>query len=168
MRSPFGVDECVELVDDQRPGRFQHGPSIFGGQHEKQGLRGGDQNVGRMLDHPLTVLLGRVPGADSHLDLLLPLLPRDAEERPPQVLPDIPGQGFEGGNVDQIQLLFKLPRPCQGVQPVDKNQECGQGLSGSRRRADQSRFPGPNGGPGRLLHIRWLSECICKPLRRCG
>ena len=115
MRSPFGVDEGVELVDDQRPGRFQHRPSIFGGQHEKQGLRGGDQDVRRMLDHPLPVLLRRVPGADSHLDLLLPLLPRDAKERPPQVLPDIPGQGFEGGNIDQIQFLLKLPLPGQGI-----------------------------------------------------
>ena len=36
--SPFGVDECVELVDDQRlavSARTVH----FGGQHEKQGLR---------------------------------------------------------------------------------------------------------------------------------
>ena len=101
MGAPFCIDQGMKLIHDHCLCRPQHGLPCFGGEHQIQGFRRDDKDMGRMPDHSLPVLLGRVPGADRHPETIrhLPLshqlrLLADPIQGAAQVFPDIPSQGF--------------------------------------------------------------------------
>ena len=101
-----------------------------------------------MLYHPLALFLRRVPGTDGGLNLPYGLFTRSASRRAlsrffgfrtesvflksfrldplqrfTEIFPDIPCQRLKGRHIYHIQLLLKLPSPCQSAQLVYEHQE---------------------------------------------
>ena len=64
VRAAFGRRDGVDLVDDQRLDVGEDLPRA-GGHHQVQGLGRRDQDVGRLAQHRLAVLLRRVAGAQA-------------------------------------------------------------------------------------------------------
>ena len=64
----FCVNESMEFVDDQCPGCLKNRPPGPAGQHQIQGFRCDDEDMGRVFYHALPFLLGCVPGPDAHVD----------------------------------------------------------------------------------------------------
>ena len=68
VRPAFGVDQGVEFVDDHGLRGTQHVLAGLGGEQQVEGLRRGDQDMGRPADHLLALPRGGVSGADRSLN----------------------------------------------------------------------------------------------------
>nr|CRL53537.1 hypothetical protein CPGR_00816 [Mycolicibacterium fortuitum subsp. fortuitum DSM 46621 = ATCC 6841 = JCM 6387]CRL80076.1 hypothetical protein CPGR_03272 [Mycolicibacter nonchromogenicus] len=100
----LGGGDGMDLVDDHRP----NGGERFAGrrgEHQEQGFRRGDQDVGWLGQHR-PALVGRgVPGPDADADgrgrdTVTLCHPRDPRQRGAQIAFDIDRQGLEGGHVE--------------------------------------------------------------------
>ena len=67
LGAPPVLDELVDLVDDHVPDVREVPTHHLPGQDRLEGLRGRDEDVGRLRGLPPPVLLRRVPVADVHL-----------------------------------------------------------------------------------------------------
>ena len=140
VRAALGRRDGVDLVDD-------HGLDVREdlvrprGHHQIERLGRRDQDVRRLAEHRLAVLLRGVSGAQADLDRRA-----DALERSSQVAIDVVGKRLERRDVDQANALAEglgvlggrvrvgssAPREL-----VDPPQERGERLAGARGRADQ-------------------------------
>ena len=124
----LGLGYGVDLVDDHRLGR---GEDLAGarGEHQVEGLGGGDEDVRRVSAHRAPLGLGGVAGAQADRDV-----GADPPQRRPQVALDVVGEGLQRRDVDE-------PHPgCEVLaagEPIDPPEEGGQRLARAGRRADQ-------------------------------
>ena len=68
VRAALVPGDRVDLVHDDRPGAAEHGPAPLRGHQQVQRLRGGDQDVGRVLEHGGALRGGGVAGPDRDPD----------------------------------------------------------------------------------------------------
>ena len=167
VRAALVPGDRVDLVHDHGPRAAQHGPAPLRGQQQVERLRGGDQDVRRVLEHGGPLGGGRVAGPDRDAD------DRRGQPEPPghrgdlpqrrlQVLLNVGGQRLQRRHVHHLrprpgrpcvfwrrpvlrQRLGLVPavqivRAAQllgPVEPVDADQERRQRLAGSGGRRDQ-------------------------------
>ena len=154
VRAALRGHERVDLVQDHDLDRRQHRASLRG-EDEEEGLRSGDEDVGRGARH-VRALVGRgVAGADGDGRQVHGLAAATRRACDPgqgraQVPLDVHGQGAERGDVDDAAAA--CPHGGGGRhQPVDRGKEGGEGLARAGRREDQGRMAGLDLGPAERL-----------------
>ena len=95
-----------------------------GAEHQIERLRGRDQDVGRLAQHRLPVLLRRVAGAQADRDRRA-----DARERRAQVALDVVGERLQRRDVDDADAIAK---------PLRLHARAGRSPRGTRRASCQS------------------------------
>ena len=139
----LAVGQRVQLIDDDA---VEAGEDLIGvviGQQQRQGLRRGQQHVGRLAPLALALGLRRVAGAGLDLDAEAHVADRGAE-----VALDIDGERLERRDVERVQACLRFVR--QGQQA---GQEAGQGLAATGRRDQQRRLA----GLGRGDHLQLMA-----------
>ena len=138
----------VDLVDDDGAHLSEGGAAARCGHQQVEGLRGGDQEVGRAAGHRRPRRGRGVSGADldpqrrcrhpqrgGHLG--------DLPQRHLEVLMDVDGQRLQRRDVDDLgDALHALPAGGGAVQLVDRGEEAGQGLARACGGGDQGRLAG--------------------------
>ena len=150
MRSPLGLGDRVDLVDDHRldPGEdLAH----VGGEHQVERLGGGDEDVGRGFRHRPPFFLRGVAGAQADRDL-----GADPAQRRPQVALDVVGERFQRRDVDELdpgpQRVGRGPacRSPRGSWRASCRTRSGRRSARCRRRrSPPSRPPAPASAPRR-------------------
>ena len=99
MRPALGGGEVVNLIHDNR-GNAGEGVAGGAGEHEVEGLGGGDEDVGRVADELAALARGGVAAAYAHGDGRLASVVAaqagNSGERCPQVAFDVGSEGLEG------------------------------------------------------------------------
>ncbi len=146
MRAALVPGQGVHLVDDHRVDTLEHGPGGRRREEEVEGLRRGDQQVGRVPAHGRPGRRRCVAGAHGHRQVRCrePEAGRffgDARQRELQVLVHVDGQGPERRDVDHAGAASggggRRPLGVSPVGGVDGHQKAGQGLAGPRRRGHE-------------------------------
>ena len=109
MGASFGIDHGMQFVQYHGFGSRQHVLSGFGSQHQVEGFRRGNQDVGRFPYHFLPLSLGGIACANAYGKQVLC---SDSRKRAFEILPDIRGQGFQRGNINQLEFLFQRVLFC--------------------------------------------------------
>ena len=91
----LGRGDGMDLVDDAPAGALEQRLGAAG-QHQVQRLRGGDEDVGRLAQHLLALVLRGVAGAHGH-----PQIGADSAQRRAQVAVDVVGERLERRDVDE-------------------------------------------------------------------
>jgi hypothetical protein len=152
MGAALRAGDGVHLVHDHRVDRFQQVARLRG-QHQEERLGRRDQDVGRVPEHVLALLLRRVARADGDRELRL-----QAGERPAQVALDVVVQRLERRDVEDAQ-----PFARRALQPVDRVEEGGERLAGAGGRLDQRVRAGGDHRPALRLRGRRPVERPLEP-----
>src|SRR5581483_8973720 len=152
MRAALRAGDRVYLVHDHRLDRAQQLARLRREQEEER-FRRRDEDVRRVAQHRLALLLRRVAGA--HGDLQLRLEPR---ERAAQVALDVVVQRLQRRHVENAQA-----RTGRRRQLVDREQERGERLARPRRRLDQRVLARRDRGPALRLRRRGRRELAFEP-----
>ncbi len=152
VRAALRPGDGVHLVENQGPDAGER-VARAGGQQQIERLGRRDQQVGRMPEHRRALLLGRVAGPHRDLDVGL-----EAGERPAQVALDVVVQRLERRDVDEPRSFTWLRD-----QPVEAEEEGGEGLTRAGRRLDQRVRAGGDLRPAELLRRRRPVEGLLEP-----
>ena len=99
MRAAFGGGKVVNLIHDHG-GHAGEGVAGGAGEHEVEGFRGGDENVGWVADELAAFACGGVAAAHAHADVRFARVvfaqARDSGQRCAQVAFDVGAECFEG------------------------------------------------------------------------
>ncbi len=152
VRAALGAGDRVHLVQDHRLHAGQRVPR-GGGEHQEQGLGGGDQDVRRAGGQGAALGGGGVAGADADLDLRLgqaepERLVADAGEGAAEVAFDVDREGLERGDVQDPAALAPVGGGRGGGELVECGEEGGQGLAGAGGRDDEDVRALGEGVPG--------------------
>jgi hypothetical protein len=154
--APLRARDRVHFVEDQGVDGAQQLVRLRG-EHQEERLGSRDQDVRRLAQHRLALLLRRVAG--SHGDTKLRL---EAGERPAEVPLDVVVQGLQRRDIEDAQ-----PGGRRGREPVDGVEKGGERLAGARRRLDQRVRAGRDDRPAqRLRRRRRLERPLEPPSRR--
>ena len=166
----FGRGDRMDLVQDDRVDPAQRFPGRRG-QHEVQGLRRRDQDVGRLTEQPAALARVGVAGAHTHRGQVgkgfAAVLggPLDAGERRPEVLLDVDRQRSQGRDVQDPGTALGLRRGVRR-EPVDRPQEGRKGLARAGRRQDQGVVTCGDRRPGAPLGVGGRVERSFEPTLR--
>ncbi len=138
--APLRRGDGVDLIHDHR---FDVREDLVRprGQHQIERLGRRDQDVRRLAEHRLAVLLGRIAGPEADLDRCA-----DSLQRRAQVAIDVVRERLQRRDVDQPHpLAERLRIVCLGIrigrgaarERVDAPEERGERLARARGRADQ-------------------------------
>ena len=118
MRSPFAARQRVYLVDDHGVD-IGEGVAHRRGEHEEQGLRRRDQDVGGMGRQTAPLRRCRVSGADPDTHgRQVGVEPRQACQGAAQVALDVDGERLERGDVENTGT--RRPIGISSHEPVDR------------------------------------------------
>ena len=169
MAAAAVAGQGVNLVDDDRVHVPQGLAGPLGGEHQVEGLWGGDEDVGRAGDEGAAARGLGVAGADADANLGERLAARlgqfaDGSQGCLKIAFDVVAQGLERRDVDdagdRIESLFL----AAADELVDPDQEGGQGLAGSGWGRDEGVAPGADGGPGGGLGVGGRCESRDEPV----
>ncbi len=163
----------MDLVDDHRPRRLQHGAAGFRAEQDVERFRGGDDDMRRAAPCTGALALRRVAGAHPAADLDLGQAPRaqlrtDPGERRFEVLLDVVGERLKRRDIDDLCLVPELARQPLADQPVDRGEKGGQRLARAGRRRDQHVLARLDRRPRRVLRRRRRREIAREPGGDCG
>ena len=152
--------EGVDLVDDDGVDAAQGFARPLGREHQVEGLRGGDEDVGRAGDEGAAAGGLGVAGADAdanfgHVNAALLGQLADGGEWGLQVALDVVAEGFEGRDVEDAGDGFEFLLLAAADELVDSGQEGGEGFAGSGGGSDEGVASGAEGGPGGRFGRRW-------------
>lgn len=104
MNTAFVVAESMNLIDNDILQRLEQVSAAFRGQQQVKRFRGGDQNVGRLVQHGSAYMRRRITGTHSkpdrcRLNVTLPGFSTDLFERCFQVLMNIIVERFQRRNI---------------------------------------------------------------------
>ena len=164
----LGPDDGVNLVDDHGVDAAQDFAGVRGEDQEER-LGSGDEDVGRIPSHLLAFVLRRIARPHGHAgdaEGIASFLRQraDAREGFLQVALDILREGLDRGDVEDANGA-RPPRTIKN-HTVNRAQEGGQSLSGSRRGGDQRRLAGQDVRPGLPLRRRRRFKAASEPLAR--
>ncbi len=160
----------VDLVDDHLADRGERPAPLLAREEQVERLGGGDENVGRALQHGLAARRGRVPGADRGADggEAQPCRPGrllQGGERLAQVLLDVVREGLERRDVEDAGLVGERPLEPLAEERVETGEEGGEGLARPRGRGDQDVAAGLDLRPARGLRLGGGAEAGLEPAR---
>ena len=176
MGATLGSGHRVDLVNNDGVHPTQR-PRSLRGQHEVQGLRGGDEDLWRVTQQLCSLRLRGVPAAHAHPNRgdVLPHRrggARDTRQRGGEVAVNVHSQRLERRDVEHAggRLRVDLIRRGMGEdtrarQLGERPQERRQRLTGTSGGDDQRVLPCTNGPPRLGLDNRRLVEHVPEP---CG
>ena len=136
VRAALGARHGVDLVHDHGLGVHEELARLRR-EHQVERLGRGDQDVRRLAQHRLALLLGRVAGADGDGHVAA-----DALERRAQVLLDVVRERLQRRDVDQPRLALALGERPSG-QAVERPEERGERLARAGGGGDGARSHRP-------------------------
>ncbi len=168
VRAAAGVDDRVNLVDDDRLNGPEHGAAALAGQQEEQRFRRRDQDVRRLPQHGGALALRRVAGADRDGDARRRKagalgVARDVAARHREVLVNVRAERLERRHVHHADLVRQGRAKAFAEQVIERREEGGERLPGSGRRRDERVAAGPNRLPALCLGRRRCPERILEP-----
>ena len=171
VRAAFGRRNRVHLIHDHRLQPAQ-GVARRRGEHQVQRLRCGDQDVGRppLQQAPVRGRSVSRTHTDGDFCWLQPEPFRGlghAHERCAEVPFHVHREGLERRDVEHAGAPQRVVRRWGCRQPIDRPEECGQGLARTGGRDDEGVGTPGNGLPGAGLGIRRRAECTGKPFPGC-
>ena len=143
VRAPLVPGDGVDLVHDHRLGGPQQLAAALAGDEEEERLRGRDHEARRVAQHRGALRGGGVAGADRDPDVRgrEPELDRDLgdlRQRALEVLGDVDRERLQRRHVDDPgDVGDRLARVVGPVEPVDADEEPGEGLARSGGGRDQ-------------------------------
>ena len=134
VRAPLVAGDRVDLVHDHGPDGAQHGPAPLRRHQQVQRLRGGDQDVGRVLEHGRPLGGGRVAGPDRDRDGRRgqpePAGCRhDLAQRRLEVLLDVGRQRLQRRHVHHLRPAPGPAAPSGGLASCPQKRSCSQAES---------------------------------------
>ena len=173
MGAAFVIGDGVDFVDDDGADVAEVLAGLACGEEDVEGFGGGDENVGRALEH-LGALAGEgVSGADAGADLGAEIAAGGGElldfsEGAVEVLLDVVGEGLEGGDVEDLRLGGEGAGDGLAEEGVDADEEGGEGLAGAGGRGDESGVAAEDAGPAVFLGLGGGAELRGEPLLHDG
>jgi hypothetical protein len=146
MSATLVASERVDLVDDDRLGAAQQLSTARRGQQQVERFGRRDQDVRRMLEHRRSGMRRRVARAQRHAHLrhrnteLLGDFP-NLGERALQILLNVGRERLERRHVHDLRMDLRGGLDARAIEPVETNQERGEGLAGSGGSGDQRVLP---------------------------
>ena len=143
VRTPLVACDGVDLVDDHGVDRAQHLAALLGGHEQIERLGRRHDEAGRVPEHRRTLGTGGVAGAHRDTDRRrvepeLGCHRGDLRQRTFEVLGDVDRERLERRDVDDPgDVGDVVTRGVLAVQPVDRDEEPGEGLARSGRCRDQ-------------------------------
>ena len=130
------AEEGVDLVDDDGLDGAEDLAAAFGGEHEVEGFGGGDEDVRGRLDDRLALGLGRVAGAEGGADAVRRVAEFEGDlldlgEGVLEVALDVVAEGFQGGDVKDVDFVGERLLLGFADEAVDGDEEGGEGLAGA-------------------------------------
>jgi hypothetical protein len=172
VRAALVAGGGMDLVDDHRLHRPQHGPAPGGGDHQVQRLRRGDEEVRRAAHHEGPLAAAGVARPHRHRQFRRRVTQfgghlGDLPQGPVEVLGDVDGQGPQRRHVGHLALpLHGLALGVGPVEAVDADQEARQGLTRPGGGGDQRVAAGGDMDPPLLLgRSRTFWKSPAEPLR---
>ena len=156
MRAALVGHHGVDLIDDDRIDAAQRLPHVRG-QHQIDGLRGGDQDVRRLAQKAGTLRLRCVACADGDggkVECFAALIGEvgDPGERCPKIAFDVDREGLERGDVDHAAAPV-LWRDGIKQQTVQAPEERSQSLPAAGRCKDQRPVAACDRRPAHVLSL---------------
>ena len=152
VRAALRARDRVHLVEDHRLDGSEELAAPRGEEQEER-LGGRDQDVRRLAQHLLPLALRGVARADADRELRA-----QAGEWAAEVALDVVVQRLERRDVEEPEALAR-----GRVQPVDADEEGGEGLARAGRRLDEHVAPAPDRRPRELLRRRRAGEGSLEP-----
>ncbi len=159
VRAALRLRDGMDLVDDDPLGAAEELARLRR-EHEVEGFRCGDEDVGGRPQHFATLTLRRVAGAhrDAHVGA-------DAAQRRLEVAFDVVAERLERRDVDESERASPwVHRRGVGDEPVERPEEGGEGLARAGRRRDERVPARGDRWPGLSLGRRRLGEGARKPV----
>ena len=168
VAAPLVAGERVDFVHDDGVRVLQEFPAARRGQEQVERFRGGDQDVGRLPGHAGPVrgrgVAGPEFGADRGQRGARRLRSRgDAGEREFQVPADVRTQRLERRDIDHAGLVRQCPASGFPGEPVQREEERRERLSGTRRGGNQDILAPGDGRPPPCLGLRGSLEPLPEP-----
>ena len=168
MRAAAGVDDGVNLVDDDRLDGPEHVPAALAGQQQEQRFRRRDQDVRRLPQHGCALGLCRIAGADRDGDAGCGDagglgVARDLAARHRQVLVNVRAERLERRHVHHADFVRQRRALAFAEQVVERREKRRERLAGSGRRRDERVAAGPNRLPALFLGRRRCAERFVEP-----
>ena len=168
MAAPLVARQGVNLVHDHGPHAPQHLACALGREDQVERLGSCDEDVWRPPHHLLPRGRRRVAGAHQGADLHVGQAQRfqraaDLGQRLGQVLLDVVRERLQRGDVHHLRAIAQRAVEPLAQQRIDRRQEGGERLAGSRGRRDQGVAPGLDQGPGVPLRLGRLPETRLEP-----
>jgi hypothetical protein len=160
----------VDLIDNHRPRRREHGPAGLGAQQDVQRLRRGDHDMRRPAAHAIALARRRIagahPGADVHRGQTAFAQSRgDAGERRFQISLDVVGERLEWRDVNKLRLVPKIALEALANEAIDCREKGGKRLARSGRSGDQDIPARLDGWPRLSLRARRRGKTVAEPRR---
>jgi hypothetical protein len=173
MDAALVADQGMDLVDDDGAHGAEHLAGHGAGQDQVEGLGGGDEDVGRALDHAPPDRLRRVAGADQDVETgkrraLLFGQAADTGQGGAKVALDVVVQRFEGRDVEQadafLGAVVRLTVEAYlAVELIDGPEERCQRLARAGGRQDESVLAALDGRPALGLGRCGLAKGLGEP-----
>ena len=168
VRAAAGVDDRVNLVDDDGLDGSEHGAAALAGQQQEQRFRRRDQDVRRLPQHGGALALRRVAGADGDGDARggetgALGVARDVAARHRQVLVNVRAERLERRYIHHADFVRQRRSQAFAEELVERREESRERLAGPGRRRDERVAAGSNRLPALFLGRRWFAERVVEP-----
>ncbi len=167
------VGDGVDLVDDDGAHVGEVLARAGGGEQEVEGLRGGDEDVGRVAQHARSLGWEGVTGADAGADGRAKKATGGGElldlgQGAVEIFLHIVGEGLERGDVDDLGGGRERAGDGKAEKLVDGDEEGRQRLTGASGCGDECGIASEDGGPALDLGLGGGAEFGEEPLLHDG
>jgi hypothetical protein len=168
MRSALVIGNGVDFVHDHSFDVAQNCAALSRGKQNVEGLRRGDQDMRRTLQHGAAFVCERVTGPNGstnlrHQQAALACHLKDLAKWDFQVLLDVVAESLQRGDVKNFCPIAEVAFQCFAHQAIDAGEKCRQCLARAGGGGDQSGASGKNMGPAQLLGLGRRAEFLGKP-----
>ena len=169
MGSALVVGYGVDFVDDDGADVAEVLAGFSGGEEDVERFRRGDEDVGRVAEHGGAVFGEGVSGADAGANFGGEVAAFEGElldfaEGLVEVFLDVVGEGFEGGDIDDLRAGGEGADDGVAEELVDADEEGGEGFSGAGGGGDEGWLASEDAGPAVLLGFGGRAEFVEEPL----
>ena len=173
MCAALVVGHGMDLVDDDGADAGEIGARLFCGEQDEEGLRGGDEDVRRLLEHGAALGGERVAGAHGGADRRAEIAALEGEllyllQWLFEILPDVVRERLQRRDVDDFGVRLEFAGERLAEELVDADKEGSERFAGAGGRGDERGPAGEDGRPAFDLRLRGGAETGEKPLLKDG